>query len=321
RLSKIEGYETLSVFELTAAIAFVAFYEKSADFTLLEVGLGGRLDASNVIKNPLLSVITTIDYDHQNFLGNTLTQIAYEKAAIIKRNGTAITDYQDKSVLRAIKKYARHMQAALFCGGEDYQLNGNVLSYQNKKITLPQLPLLGAHQYYNVSTAIVSCINILKDKFDYDNLDTYLAKTAWAGRLQKVDSLYGVNFRKTSLFLDGAHNVSGSKALCGFIDGYESATNIHIFLGMLKKKDLDGFLANIAALKDRFNIVIYPLEIDGHESYAAEEILQKAREHNLNGNPVNLSKKLAEIEDSTGKNLIIICGSLYLLGKVLGDNL
>ncbi|MCL2567136.1 MAG: Mur ligase family protein [Alphaproteobacteria bacterium] len=326
RLAKIDGYDSLSVFELTMAIGFVAFKEQEADFTIIEVGLGGRLDASNVVKSPLLSIITTIDYDHQSFLGNTLTQIAYEKAGIIKRGSLAIADYQDKKVNRALKKYAAHMGSTLICGGEDYKItfsSGKVsLAYKNQETILPKLELAGNHQYYNASLAIISCINILKDKFNYNNLPLYLSQAQWAGRLQKVEALYGVKFSNAEVFLDGAHNISGSRVLCNFIESNYADAAIHIFLGMLIKKDLDGFLQNIAALAVKFNAVVYPMEITGHEAYEKEDILNKLPAYNLQGGTfANFKDKLAEINQLDGRNLIVICGSLYLLGEILGDNI
>ncbi|MDR0484386.1 MAG: bifunctional folylpolyglutamate synthase/dihydrofolate synthase [Alphaproteobacteria bacterium] len=328
KIEQIEGNDNLTIFELTMVMGFIAFLENKADFTIIEVGLGGRLDASNVIKNPLLSVITTIDYDHQSFLGNTLGQIAYEKAGIIKHNSLTITDYQDSEVARSLKKYAKNMNSNIICGGEDYKIDfiegeQPVLTYQDKKIILPKLKLLGQHQYYNVSMAIVSCINILQDKFNYDNLPKFLDKVQWQGRLQKVSSLYGVNFDNSEVYLDGAHNVSGSRALCNFIDdNYDKDVVVHIFLGMLVRKDLDGFLQNIVKLTSKFKIIIYPVEVPNHDSYSNEDILNKLAEYNLNGEAYNdMGKKLAEINNKDGKKLIIICGSLYLLGKILEDNI
>lgn len=326
KLQNIEGYKDLTIFELSMVIGFMAFYEKQADFCIIEVGLGGRLDASNVIKKPLLSIITTIGIDHENFLGNTKEQIAYEKAGIIKENSIIITDYQEQSALKVIKKQALRLKSTLIAGGIDYSIDAKndipFLSYNNKEILLNKLSLVGKHQYYNASLAIVACINILKDSFDYDNLSIMLSKANWRARLQLVSSLYGVDFINSKVYLDGAHNVSGAEALCSFIrQNFESHYKIYIFLGMLLKKDLSGFFAVLSKeINDRY-ITIYPLEVDGHDSYSKLEISKEAQKKGLKVVVSDsLSASLFEIESSSENNVIFLAGSLYLLGKVLADN-
>lgn len=326
RLEQIDGFKDLTIFELTMVIGFFAFYDKPADFNIIEVGLGGRLDASNVIKDPLLSIITTIDFDHQNFLGNTLDKIAYEKAGIIKHNSKVITDYQIPEVLKVIKKQSLKMDSKLISGENNYSVSIKedlaILNYENKEIILRKIGLQGKHQYYNASLAIVACINILKDKFDYDNLENMLKKAEWQGRLQKVFHLYGVDFKQTDVYLDGAHNVSGCRVLCDFIKTkYERSINIHLFIGMLAKKDLNGFFEVLAGLNYDFKVTIYPLEIEDHNSFSKEEIISCAKSHNLNARLYNsFSDEFSKIENNNNENVIIICGSLYLLGKILGDN-
>ena len=326
RLEQIDGFKDLTIFELTMVIGFFAFYDKPADFNIIEVGLGGRLDASNVIKDPLLSIITTIDFDHQNFLGNTLDKIAYEKAGIIKHNSKVITDYQIPEVLKVIKKQSLKMDSKLISGENNYSVSIKedlaILNYENKEIILRKIGLQGKHQYYNASLAIVACINILKDKFDYDNLENMLKKAEWQGRLQKVFHLYGVDFKQTDVYLDGAHNVSGCRVLCDFIKTkYERSINIHLFIGMLAKKDLNGFFEVLAGLNYDFKVTIYPLEIEDHNSFSKGEIISCAKSHNLNARLYNsFSDEFSKIENNNNENVIIICGSLYLLGKILGDN-
>lgn len=352
KLQQIEGYKELTIFELTMVIGFVAFYEQSADFNIIEVGLGGRLDASNVIQNPLLSIITTIDFDHTNFLGNTLEQIAYEKAGIIKRNSKVITDYQKSEVLKIIKKQSSKMEAKLIAGDVDYKVilestdkefkkenkndNNAVLSYNNQHIVLNKISLKGQHQYYNASLAIVACINILKEKFDYTNISSMIANAEWRGRLQQVKHLYGVDFKNSQVYLDGAHNVSGFRVLCNFLESeygnYSSQEDkkddfkislmeIHIFLGMLENKDLNGVFRALYVVNKKFNITIYPIDIEGHSSYSAQDIANIAKIHDFKVVMFDdIAKSLFDIDNNNKKNVIVFCGSLYLLGKFFGDN-
>ncbi len=326
KLQYIEGYKNLTIFELTMVIGFVAFFEKSADFCIIEVGVGGRLDASNVVKNTLLSIISTIDFDHQNFLGNTLEQITYEKSGIIKENSKVITDYQKNKILKIIKKQSLRLNSELIAGGIDYSINFQgkypILFYNNKKIILSKIGLQGNHQYYNASLAIITCINILQDKFNYNELPSMLNNTSWLGRLQKVDSLYNIKFQKSEVYLDGAHNLSGCRVLCDFIKNrYKSDSNIHIFIGMLVKKDLDGFFNIITSNLKDFNIIIYPIEIKDHVSYSVSDILLIAKTYNLKSIEFDSIKyTLQKIDKDLKENAIFICGSLYLLGKILSDN-
>ncbi len=322
-LEKIEGYENLSIFELTVIIGFIAFYENPADFCILETGLGGRLDATNIIKEAILNIITMIDYDHQNFLGNTLDKIAYEKAGIIKKCSLVVSDYQDRAVQKVLLRQAKKMGSQLLMGGRDYLIEGSVFSYKEHTIKLDNLGLLGKHQINNAALALVSALNI-GVKIDINSIIESLLTTRWDGRLQKIDALYGVSFDYgTDCFLDGAHNTSGARVLANFIRSYiekDSKISVYIFMGMLQKKDIHGFFNNLAFLAE-YNTYIQPLLIDDHVCYSKEEIAFNAAKFNLSTIDYgNIGEGIKVVSSRGGKKLIIICGSLYLLGNILGEN-
>jgi dihydrofolate synthase/folylpolyglutamate synthase len=319
RLQKIDGFSNLTVFEASTVIGFIAFYESQTDYCILETGLGGRLDATNIIDSPIISVITTIDYDHQNFLGNTLDKIAYEKAGIIKKNVPVISDYQTPEVSKVLRKQAKKMNSPIILGGKDYSIQNKTLFINDKVIALTDIGLLGEHQINNAALAVSALMHINNLQLDYDKILQGLKITNWFGRLQKVDTLYGIKF-KDDIYLDGAHNVSGGKVLKNFIEGYITKNpnvSVHIIFGMLLKKDLEGFLDLFTYLP----ITLYPINYKDLGMREAEDIKTIAEQKNINTKSYNdIKSTLISIQKTYDKKLIIICGSLYMLGEIMKEN-
>ncbi len=325
-LSCIDGFNDLSIFEATTAIGFFAFFNNPADYTILETGLGGRLDATNVVDNPILNIITKIDFDHENFLGNTLTKIAYEKAGIIKKNAIVLSDYQDESVIRVLINSTKNNK--LILGGRDYNINlkEKNITYQNYTYKLDSLSLQGEHQLYNSSLALISALNLPNITLNHNKTQNALNNTFWAGRLQKMPSLYGITIDNSEIYLDGAHNVSGIKALIKFILSKLNANpnlQVHIVFGMLKKKDIQNCLIEFK----KINCIIYPLDFstnnpsDYDKCFSNKNIEAICKSLNLTSyNFDNITNILNYIKKQNGNNLIIICGSLYMLGGILANN-
>ena len=325
-LSSIEGFKNLSIFEATTAIGFFAFFNNPADYTILETGLGGRLDATNVVDNPILNIITKIDFDHENFLGNTLDKIAYEKAGIIKNNALVLSDYQDKLVVRTLLNATKSNKFIL--GGRDYNIdtkNKNI-TYQNHTYDLASLGLNGEHQLYNSALSLVSALNLPNIKLNPTTIQKALNSTFWAGRLQKVNSLYDINLENSEIYLDGAHNVSGINALKNFILSklqINPNLTIHIIFGMLKTKNLTNCLLQFKNI----DLSIYPLDFSQNNTsyydkcFSIQDISNVCKELNLNYHNFNNIKEILNyLKIQNGNKLIIICGSLYMLGSILSNN-
>jgi dihydrofolate synthase/folylpolyglutamate synthase len=328
-LNSIDDFKNLTIFEATTIIGFLAFYKNKADFTILETGLGGRLDATNIITNPLLNIITKLDFDHMNFLGDTIESITHEKAGIIKPNALVLSDYQHNSSYEILKEKSKNN--IFISGGLDYKIDETkeVLYYNNEVYNLAHLSLKGTHQLYNSSLAIVSALNIPNIKLNKENIQQALSNTKWLGRLQKVENLYNIHINNATVYLDGAHNPSGARILNDFIKKQYNKNpklKIHIILGMLRKKDMENTLKSF----DCPNIMFYPIQNNNtmdqdypHDFFNITEIAHSLDNLNLPHiiNP-NIIHNLEYIKDNfhETENLIIICGSLYLLGHILTEN-
>lgn len=305
-----EGYNHPTEFEIITAIAFKYFCDENVDFVVLEVGLGGRFDATNVIDSSLVSVITTIDYDHMDKLGDTLEKIAFEKAGIIKENGTVVSFYQKDEALKVIEEVSRLKNASLtIMDLNDIKINDfnneyQVFDYKNYKNL--KIGIIGKHQVYNASLSIMA-VEKLKQygiNISEDVIRRGLSKARWPGRIEVIS-------RSPLIVIDGAHNPQGMAAL-------KEALNLFIYnrlilvIGMLKDKDTDSMLKLIVPEAD---LVITTKPISDR-AYTAEELSQKiAYDDVLHFE--NIDDAINEALKSAGKNdLILFCGSLYMIGHV-----
>ncbi|XWO14325.1 Folylpolyglutamate synthase [Candidatus Hepatincola sp. Pdp] len=315
----IPSYQELTPFEAIAALGFQLFYDYPADYTILETGLGGRLDATNVVKSPILNIISKIGFDHQKFLGNSLAKIAFEKAGIIKKGAVVVSDYQDPEVVTVLEQVALNNKAKFITGGKDYQVIQGSLQFQTQTFNLQTLSLLGKHQHYNAALAIASLLQ-LNIMLNPPAVLTALQNTKWAGRLQEVTNLYGIPNNNSTIFLDGAHNQLGGQALYEFIANYitqKQIQSVHIVFGMLKTKNLADFLQCLQGLQ----LTLYPVTIKDSNAYEPLDIIKVANTYNINtNNQQNIQQSLEFINRQEGKKLIIICGSLYLLGQIMHEN-
>lgn len=337
QLKQTQGSNNLSLFETTFVLATMAFIQNPADFTILEVGLGGRLDATNVVTNTLVSAISHIDYDHEDFLGNTLSKIAYEKACIIKPNSVAVKSYQQKKVLNVFSQYASSVNANLLLQNTHYYIKRNVLYYNNFTVPL-KLSLLGKHQQNNASLAIVTAIKAMQltnKNFNINHIVTALNNTTWPARLQPVTNIY--NYSNT-IYLDGAHNPNGAKVLSNFIlSNVKKYNHVDIIFGMLEKKHLNNFLLEFVKLNNtaktknlNFKLTFYPTPVPNNSSYSSNQILQQCvslglacRLANFTNCDTIITDHLQHIQQTNKQHnrqsLTIICGSLYLIGHIMGQ--
>ena len=320
---KANGNNELSFFELITAVAFLAFSRNQAHWTILEVGLGGRLDSTNVINSAFLSIITPISMDHQEFLGNSIKKIAFEKSGIIKENSKVIISKQKNAALKIIKNKANKVGCKTYTYGIDFKAkyckNSFLFITKRKKIILP-IPLLpGSHQIENASVSIAALIEL---KCRKKNLVDALTNVSWPGRLQKIEKgkLISKNSKlNEEIFLDGGHNKSAGKALSKWVKNFRNI-KFYIILGMMNNKDVYGFLKPIKPYIHKLLAIKIPQQ---ENSYNAEDILEISNSLNINSQVTgSLEKALQTIsnEKTLKPKKILVTGSLYLVGSFLEQN-
>ena len=313
----------ITIFEITTCAAFLAFSLKPADYTLLEVGLGGRLDATNVIKRPSISVITPVSMDHQQFLGYQLEEIAREKAGILKPNAPAIIGKQPDIVHEVISEKAKAVGVELSVFGKDWlsKKHRQTLIYQDhdEEIIFPVPELIGDHQVENAGIAI----NVLKKLNVRQNfIDKALIEVEWPARLQKLKAGPYISMTENlsydvELWIDGGHNRAAAKAISKFLQAHFDGT-IHLIMGMINSKDLEGFLLEINKVPSSITAITIP---DEESSFTAEKIYSEAKKVNPNSFKAQSLKdaiqRLLDRNIDNTKLRILICGSLYLSGQIL----
>jgi dihydrofolate synthase / folylpolyglutamate synthase len=315
--------EPITFFEITTAAAFLAFNRTPADYLILEVGLGGRLDATNVVDAPAVSVITTIDYDHQQYLGETLTEIAHEKAGILKRGCRAIAGVQPDAARAEIARVAECMRAPLAIAGQDWQAfeqHGRLVFQDDSGLLdLPMPQLKGRHQIDNAGNAIAT-IRALSDSRILDkHIAEGLKSTAWPARMQRLGpgALSALTPADTELWLDGGHNHSAGRALAQAFSELNDRHSRPLVLvwGMLNTKDSGSFIACFAGVASRVVTLTIP---DEENALSAEALADAARAHGLPAETASgLEAALRQAGMSVPAPRVLICGSLYLAGRVL----
>ena len=304
----------ITFFEATTACAFLAFSQVEADILLLETGMGGEFDATNVLPQVLCSIITTISIDHQEFLGKTIEKIAEAKAGIIKENCPVICVDQNPQVLdliqsKALKLNAEFINSKVFFESLNFNLNAI------------KIPLNGSHQIENAQLAI-SCVkhqNLFK--ISDENIKNGIEKTRWKARLEKIeDGIFAQKLSKNfQLYLDGSHNTQGATTISEFLKNFPNHQKIIIFQ-MLKDKNCEEFLKIIGANIDK--LLICKIALDSRFR-SAQNILEIAQNLKINSTIIeNFSEGFEKIEEefSSQPSLILICGSLYFASEFLVQN-
>ncbi len=318
----------ITVFEITTAVGLLLFARNPADVLLLEVGLGGRLDATNVIDNPLAAVITPIAIDHTEFLGDSLEKIAAEKAGILKRGAPAIVAAQQRDALSVIERHAARAGAQLRVAGEDWTATEERgrLVYQDEAglLDLPPPRLYGRHQFENAGLAIAALRAIKQFKLAPAAYEAGVAKADWPARMQRLTqgALVDLAPEGSELWLDGAHNPEGGRAVAAVLADLEERVSrpLVLIVGMMSSKDCAGFLSNFTGLARRMIAVPVP---NLEKSMSAEAVADAARGIGL---PATSRDDLSEALDAARKldldppPRILITGSLYLAGEALRQN-
>lgn len=317
RVEAVAGPAT--VFESATAAAFLAMSETPADLALIEVGLGGVLDATNVIERPLLSLITRVDLDHAEFLGTDLAAIAGEKAGVLKPGAPGVVARQRPKAMAAIDRAAAAVAAPLTVMGVDFDAwpeNGG-LAFQSAErfLDLPAPALAGGHQFDNAGLAVAAALELgLPEAAIASGLRT----AVWPARLQRLAAgPYGAAARAADaeLWLDGGHNPHAARALAEFLTARQARAPLPLALivGMLGNKDAGGFFE---ALKDTGGHV-FTVPFDGAAAEPAA-LAAVAQGHGLGAMAAASVTQALDRALALGARRVVICGSLYLAGQVLG---
>jgi dihydrofolate synthase / folylpolyglutamate synthase len=319
--------QEITFFEVTTAAAFLAFAETPADILLLETGLGGRLDATNVIERPLLTAITPISYDHQQFLGHELGGIALEKAGILKSGVVGVLGPQPEAAAEVIAGRAAEIGAPLMKHGPDWQIaaEGAGLVYRSAlaERRLPRPGLAGTFQIENAGLAVACLERLYGFRLDDDAIARGLIEVEWPARMQPLSSgpLVRLAPPGAQVWLDGGHNPGAGQVVAETLAGWPKRP-LHMIFAMLDSKDPEGYLAPFRPLDPKLVTVPVP---GSHASIAPERLVQVAEELGLEAEAAtDPATAMARIAAESGRLAppprILICGSLYLAGEVLAEN-
>ncbi len=323
---RANGDAPITLFEIETAAAFVLFARHRADMLLLEVGLGGRLDATNVIERPLASVVTPVSMDHIEFLGDTVEKIAAEKAGIFRRDVPAVIAPQAAAVSAVLEREAERARAPLHVAGQHWTANveNGRLVYQDEQglFDLPPPKLFGRHQFDNAGTAIAA-LRAAGIRLPVRAIEQGLTRAEWPARLQRLTAgrLVAHAPAGAELWLDGGHNADGGRAIAAALGDLEERVSrpLVLVVGMLSSKDRDAFLRNFTGLVRR----VFGVPIHQDKGVPARDIAAAAQ---AAGMPADASDSIEDALRSIGRlgfdppPRILITGSLYLAGEVLAAN-
>ncbi len=313
------GGESITYFEITTCAALLAFARTPADYVLLEVGLGGRLDATNVIERPALTIITPVSIDHQQYLGETLAEIAGEKAGIIKRRVPCIVGPQEEAGMDVIEAVAARHGAPLLAYGQQWHVGPEAgrMVYQDESglLDLPQPNLIGAHQIVNAGAALAALRHL---GMDAAACEAGVTQAFWPARMQRLKAGPLVEIAGSAqLWLDGGHNPSAGEALATVLAA-GPAKSVHLICGMLNTKDIAGYLRPLARHAASLHAVSIPGEAN---TLPASETAAAARAVGIETvEAASVAEALRDIVAADPGARVLICGSLYLAGNVLREN-
>lgn len=315
------GPDTITYFEITTCAAILAFARTPANWTLLETGLGGRLDATNVADAPKLTVLTPIALDHQQYLGDTLREIATEKAGIMKRGVPCVVGPQPDAVMEVIEARAARLGAPLIAYGQHWHVweerGRMVFQDETGLLDLPLPSLVGGHQIMNAGAALAALRAL---GFDDDACEAAVTNAHWPARMQRLTNGPLVDRAAAAgsdLWLDGGHNPAAAVAIVESLSRLPNRPT-HLICGMLNTKDVGGFMTPLAEVAKTLHAVSIPGQM---ATLSAEETVSFARAAGLDAMAANsVDAALDAILQTAPGARVLICGSLYLAGVVLQEN-
>ncbi len=323
RVETINAGDPITFFEVTTAIALVAFAETPADLCILEVGLGGVLDATNVVDHPAVTAITPVDIDHKEFLGDTVEAIAKEKAGILKHGAPGVIGRQGEAALGVIEATAARVGAPLTVMGRDFDAYAErdrlVFQGSDRLLDLPAPSLAGAHQFDNAGLAVAAALALNDARIDEAAIARGVASATWPGRMQRL-SAGPLGERATAagaeLILDGGHNPHAARALARALDDLNrpDPRPLVLIAGMLTTKDPNDFFAAFKSLSPR----VFTVPFDEPAATAPQALVQAAGDQGLQASAcAGVDEALTRALSHGERPRIVICGSLYLAGEVL----
>jgi len=315
----VNGGTPITFFEITTCAAILAFARTPADYLLLEVGLGGRLDATNVVAKPALTIITPVSIDHQQYLGETLAEIAGEKAGILKRGVPCVVGPQADDALAVIEAKAERLSAPLIVAGQHWfafeDAGRLVFQDENGLLDLPLPNLPGPHQIENAGAALAALRHL---GFDADACEAAVTEAYWPARMQRLRQGPLVEQApEVELWLDGGHNPAAGEAIAATLDRLPPRPT-RIICGMLNTKDVRGFMRPLAGHAEGLYAVSIPGEAN---TLAAEATAEAASAAGLTAQTAeSVQAALGAIIAEVPQARVLICGSLYLAGAILREN-
>jgi dihydrofolate synthase/folylpolyglutamate synthase len=329
---RVNDGKPITFFEITTAAAFLAFARHRADALILEVGLGGKYDATNVVARPQATIVTPVGLDHAEFLGTSIAGIAAEKAGIIKPGIPVIVGPQDDTPRDVISRRADALNAPLIAFGQDFfahQEHGRMV-YQDMDglLDLPLPRLIGRHQIENAATAIAALRHANRDWGDDAAIEKGLRTVEWPARLQRLTRgpLIELAPKDCEIWLDGGHNPHGAQAIARAIADLEDRAERPLYLvcGMLRTKDAVGYFSAFRGLAR--HVTTIPIEGEA-AAQGSGALYDAARQAGLDASPADdLEDAMMQVSAWSHARAdepaprILICGSLYLAGQVLADN-
>lgn len=327
RCEQANAGRPITFFEITTAAAFSLFAEAPADWLLLETGLGGRFDATNVVAHPKCAVITSISLDHLEFLGDTVEKIAHEKAGIMKKDAPAIIGFQSEPVARALEREARRVGAPPVVAGRDFHIsneNGRLV-YEDERglLDLPLPRLAGRHQHENAAGAIAA-LRAVAPQIPTSAIEAGLTRAEWPARLQRLTRGRIVDLAPpgAEVWLDGGHNEDGGRVLAeAMAEFHDKAPRpLALICGAQTTKDIRALLKHFVGLARE--VVAVPVEGE-HKSWPPEDVASLARAEGIPGaaaGGVEEALTLLSTRSFDAPPRVLIAGSLYLAASVLGAN-
>lgn len=318
RLQPLIVKHPATFYEATTALAMLAFAEMPADICILETGMGGKWDATNVVANPLLTILTPISMDHMDFLGNTIADIAGEKAGIIKQNVPCMVGKQPPEELHVLRQTAAAKHAPIKLAGEDWQRSGADFSAAGAQLTLKP-SLAGMHQLDNAALAAAASLEISsllpEMRITHAHIQQGISQAVWPARLQLLNATHALCqiLPGSNIWLDGGHNADAAEQLAEWLK--QQNAPMAVVCGMIVGKDSSTFIKCIAPCASRF------IAVDGFSeaplAQSKHHLAELAQAFTQSGEAEHIAQAMSALADAGFKGNVLICGSLYLAGHVL----
>ena len=323
-VDKTNNNQDITFFEYITCIAFKAFYEANCDFNIMETGLGGKYDSTNVDYQDLkVQVLTPVSMDHKDFLGDTLKEITHNKCGIIKDNSNVIIAKQSSEVLGYIDEELKRKKIKKYIFSEDFNVSieNNRMIYQDDDglIDLDMPTMKGSFQIQNAAVAL-KALKSISLKLDNKKISEGIKNTKVEGRIQHITKgklLTYIHEETNTLIVDGGHNEQAGKSLAEYLEKIKGKRSIYLVFSMLTSKDLKAYLSSFSSLVTE--IKCFKLR---ENFYETKDIIAQAKDLGIHANPNNsATEAIAQLAIQDPNAIIVVCGSLYSAGKVLEQNI